>query len=624
MLYKAKDLVFIADDLATAEMLSLLLQACVLLTGQLYFIDAVDERQLLAIENDNCTHFIAKTTPNETQNYPARRDLENFSYSGLKSRCPPWYYQAEGSCIEGNHVYGIVNFQSKTGQVWLQQFYCMTTDHNSTDVLGGCMTSAFGMRIVRSSFPIPCNISQLNEYMCAGLNREGQLCGQCVKGFAPPVYSYSLSCVNCTDHHLNWLRYIGVAFGPLTLFCLFICFFHISATSPYLHGFVFFSQILTSPTVLRIVVNDGGYLSSNLKVSVDVKNTYISILSVWNLDFFRTVYKPFCLHPEMTVVQALSLNYLVALYPLMLLFVTFSLVKLHERNVRLIVFLWKPFRALLRSCLNNLNINNSLVQSFATLYFLSAMKIQSVSMDLLAFIHLFYANGTHSQNLYLYLAGDVEYFGRDHFFYGLLASFFLVVFALLPTLALLLYPCRFCQRFLNKMNCNSLTLRTFMEVFQGNYRDGTNGTMNCRFFSAIFFCTRFILVVSFLLLDSQFVFLFAGTTTAILGFSIALVHPQKTFIHYLLDSLSLMILSLLTFSLVGYTVAYKQFIPGYFPHIFRYIAFSLPVIYCCGLGGYWIIIKQKIPQIIVALIFKKSKSLYNHSSSEHRLLLVSS
>ena len=304
----------------------------------------------------------------------------------------------------------------------------MTTDNNGTDVLGGCLASILGQSFERTSYPLPCNISQLNEYMCAGLNREGQLCGRCVKGFAPPVYSYSLSCVNCTDYHLNWLKYIGVAFGPLTLFCLFICLFHINATSPYLHGFVFFCQILSSPTILRLLLNGENYLFTNSEATNSFINVYLSIIGVWNLDFYITAYKPFCLHPDMTVVQTLAINYLIALYPLVLLLATYCLVKLYFKNVRLIVILWKPFRAFLRPCVNNLNIKSSLIESFATLYFLSTMKIQSVSVDLLAPAALHYANGAESEKLFLYLAGDVKYFGGDHILYGLLASFLLITF----------------------------------------------------------------------------------------------------------------------------------------------------------------------------------------------------
>ena len=116
----------------------------------------------------------------------------------------------------------------------------------------------------------------------------------------------------------------------------------------------------------------------------------------------------------MSIVQALALDYLVALYPLVLLLIAFTLVYLHGRNQKIIVKLWKPFGLILRPCVRNLNIQTSLIESFATLFFLSAMKIQSVSLDLLSPTALYYPDGSTSSKLYLYLAGDIEYFGKHH------------------------------------------------------------------------------------------------------------------------------------------------------------------------------------------------------------------
>ena len=121
------------------------------------------------------------------------------------------------------------------------------------EALGSCLLTLphdFGEKAVI----LPCNISDLNDFMCASTNREGQLCGRCREGFAPPVYSYSLTCVNYTDYSLNWLKYLVVAFGPLTVFSVIISVFHISPTSPYLHGFIFTANIICSPNIIRVVV----------------------------------------------------------------------------------------------------------------------------------------------------------------------------------------------------------------------------------------------------------------------------------------------------------------------------------------------------------------------------------
>ena len=215
---------------------------------------------------------------------------------------------------------------------------------------------------------------------------------------------------------------------------------------------------------------------------------------------------------------------------------------------------------------------------------------------------------------YLYLAGDVKYFGGCHLLYGLLASFFLLTFALVPTLLLLLYPCHFCQRFLNKINCNSVILKTFMDVFQGNYKDWTNGTRDYRFFSGIFFCTRFFIIESFLLLNLQFSLMFFGTITTMLGFSITILHPQQKYIHYLLDCFIFVIFSLLIFSKIGVFLAHSNFISFHIQNIFVVIAFNLPLLYGFGLVSYWVIIKKNIPQTFAKFVLRKLKRLIHGRS----------
>ena len=48
----------------------------------------------------------------------------------------------------------------------------------------------------------------------------------------------------------------------------------------------------------------------------------------------------------------------------------------------------------------------SLIESFATLYLLSTMKLQSVTLDLLSPTQLYHVDGSTDDKLYLYLAGD--------------------------------------------------------------------------------------------------------------------------------------------------------------------------------------------------------------------------
>jgi hypothetical protein len=320
----------------------------------------------------------------------------------------------------------------------------------------------------------------------------------------------------------------------------------------------------------------------------------------------------------MTIVQALALDYLTALYPLVLLVITYGLVSLHARNNRMIVSLWRPFRTLLRPLRLKLSIQTSLIESFAMLYLLSTMKMQSVTLDLLSPTQLYHVDGSIDDKLYLYLAGDVEYFGPEHMPYALLSLFFSVVFLLIPGLLLFLYPCRSFQHLLNAIHCNFFGLCIFMDVFQGHYKDGTNSTRDYRFFSGIFFWTRYILMTCFILLSSLYSFLAYGIIITMLGFTIAVFHPQRTQLHYIIDCISLTLLSVVLFAMMGSFFGPYNSIPRIVSDLFSCVAISLPVLYIAVLICYWIIAKKRLPQKLVRFLFVKQAN-----SNELQGLLVS-
>ena len=91
--------------------------------------------------------------------------------------------------------------------------------------------------------------------------------------------------------------YLGVSLLPLTLFYLAAIVLRFRATLPLMIGSIFYSQI-SSPLLLRWY----GYTSSIQHYSHEpvraVMDICITYLSIWNLDFFRMVYSPLCLHPN--------------------------------------------------------------------------------------------------------------------------------------------------------------------------------------------------------------------------------------------------------------------------------------------------------------------------------------
>ena len=68
--------------------------------------------------------------------------------------------------------------------------------------------------------------------------------------------------------------------------------------------------------------------------------------------------------------------------------------------------------------------------------------------------------------------------------------FVLVTF---PFLLLLLYQMKWFQKCLNFFKLSHFVLHTFVDLFIGCYKDGTEpGTRDCRYFAAFFFLLRFV------------------------------------------------------------------------------------------------------------------------------------
>ena len=567
--------------------ISFALCLCLCLFPQCSF--SLEQQWVNSIAGMNCTPYVMQQHDGTLEDSVKNKTLG----------CPPWYLLNENKCKPGKFYKYVVHFEPGTGQPLLLPFYCMTTSDNTDhrDVLGGCLLTTSISHLI-TYFPLPCNIMELNKFMCAGLNRDGQLCGKCKKGFAPPAYSYSLHCVNCTEYgYQNWLKYTAIAFGPLTLFCAIIIAFHINATSTYLHGYILFCQLLTLPTILRLLVNNYEYNhQENIKWSI---NVYASIAGIWNLDFFRLIYQPFCLHPHMTFIQSLALDYLIALYPLLVVAITYYLVTLYSRNCRVVVYLWRPLRKILRPILRDFDIKSTLIESFATLYLLSLVKILSVSLDLFLPTKLYYANGEHSTQYRVYLAGDIPYFSNPHFPYALLAMVLSVVLVIIPTLVLFAYPCRCFQQVLNKANLNSSSLRIYMDVIQGHYKDGTESSRDFRYFAGIFIVAKMVVVLQAPLMNSYYSFVTIGLSVTVLAFSVAIIHPQKCYTRYLLDSLFLSCLSIMMFFLIGHAISTHNSVPYNFQRLLGIISSVIPLVYFILAVLYWIFGRKRILQRVL-------------------------
>ncbi len=171
--------------------------------------------------------------------------------------------------------------------------------------------------------------------------------------------------------------------------------------------------------------------------------------------------------PDLGTLDIQALEYLIAIYPLLLILVTYVLTKLDHSDTRCVVYVWKPFSLLLATFDQNWESSRSLMDVFIVFFILSLTKIVYVSLDLLipTKVYTLAVNGTKGHYHALYFDGTKEYFGREHLPYGILAVIMLSFFILLPTSILFLFPFRLFQVMLSKSPFSATPLFISFKVF---------------------------------------------------------------------------------------------------------------------------------------------------------------
>ena len=437
--------------------------------------------------------------------------------------CHTWLYPSgDGQCLCGSSLGAVVVCNNKTQEVGVLVQYCLTSngDANSTSVVGrSLVVMNHGHRLSGWYNKVQGNISDQDQQTCGYLNRQGRLCGKCKPNHYVSAYSYDIKCYPCTSSlWWNILKYICVAYLPLTVFLCVVVVFRIGVTSPAMQVPVLFCQLLSQPALLRVLIQDRD------RDVFPYMESLFTLYGIWNLDFFRLVIPPICL--PLNTMQMIALDYLVAVYPLFLLVCFHVLLTAHDRGCRLVVRLWRPFLWCTARLRQRWNVRRSIIDAFATFLLLSYMKFLSTSFDLLVPTAVY---GVHGQlvGYFLYYDSTIEYMGPQHKLYASLAVIFLIVGIFFPLVLLLLYPMQWFQKCLNKCHLNSPGLQIFMQCFQGYYRDRTDGGRECRYFAAVYPAFRIVSYFMYgAILSTMFCVAFI-LLCLILAVMIVIIQPYK-------------------------------------------------------------------------------------------------
>ena len=415
--------------------------------------------------------------------------------------CPPWFVLDERSstgCSCSNAV-GVIKCGSE--YPLLHFGFCMT--YNSSSETTECGPCPYVAHYINITFvenilylQLPNNVSLLNEFMCGPLNREGALCGKCKDGYGIALYSYTLECSKCWGHGYEWVLYFFLELFPITVMYFLVVIFHIRAASSPLSALVFMSQIVVY--TIRLNVPLRMYIENEVTgFPYVVLQVLLVLCGIWSLDFFRSIIPSFCVSSTIKTVHALTLEYLVAFYPIFLILLTYICIKLHDNNFRPVVWLWKPFHKHFAHFRRRWDFKASIINAFTTFLLLSFSKILFVSFTSL-FSFDTYQNYGDTKCL-LYYDPTVECHTLEYAMFGVIAGCVLVIFIICPTVLLIVYPTRLFRKCVSCCGFRKVhALNMFVESFQGQYKDGTNGIRDFRMVSASFLILRILILASFI------------------------------------------------------------------------------------------------------------------------------
>ena len=533
-----------------------------------------------------CSHYIAAHQEMEQRNVELETCARNETW------CAPWFYCQSKSCIPGPPLpMGVLGPDNRT----ILDYYCVTYDEiEDTVEIGKCVFNCHNISKTDMHDEIygelPMNVLKLKRTFCDRFNRQGTLCGQCKDDHFPLAYSFDFTCVKCPHSKINWIKYVSVAFVPLTAFYFVILLFKVNIVSSHLYGFVFFGQAISMPILARTFI-----LSSQTRPENYVAVKIVALLyGIWNLDFIRPLDLGICL--ETSSLFNLTLDLLVAVYPLLLMIVTYLMIHLYDCNFRPLVMLWRPFGRMFSLFRDKWDIRSSVIDSFATFFLLSNVKFLSVVCDLLYPVQTYQlsSSGNFNHTWRLYYDANIPYFGSTHLPYAILAIVVLAVFVLLPVLILMLYPFRWFQKILNVLPVRWHVLHIFMDSFQGCYKDGTEpGTRDCRWFASVFFIIRYTAYVLVLFAMGSTIYPFASIGLAIFALSFVVIQPFKAkFSHYsTINAIYMLLLALVFASMSGVALASTRY--NQFMWIITSISGILPLLYVSLITLKWIIHRRK-------------------------------
>ena len=274
--------------------------------------------------------------------------------------------------------------------------------------------------------------NSINNDVCNSLNRRGTLCGKCKDGYSPSINAFGLVCANCSDISPlpSWFILIFRDLGLIFVLFFLFFFFDIKIVSARANALIFFAQVV--PIAFTIdATGTVQVFNSNTQNVLSVM--YRVPLNVFNLKF---EWFPICLSPRLSPLALISLGYVIAAFPLLLIFLVLCVSEMNDYGVRPVRYLLLPLQFLMHRFHQRFRIGANLAHAFATFLQLSYTKFSLVSLVLLNRTPVYDNNGQEVGPGVVYYDGTLDYLRGDHIKYFFISMVVMLVFVILPPVVL--------------------------------------------------------------------------------------------------------------------------------------------------------------------------------------------
>ena len=393
-------------------------------------------------------------------------------------QCPLWHVRnSNGECECGASLNGVISCDEKF--IHVENGYCLTWNNlTNSEELYRCRFIHWIFPHTGERYSIPMNVSgeKLNYRMCNSFNRQGAQCSQCISGYGSAVFSDGITCADCSKHKYLWILNLAFQLIMVTLICFIFMLLQIKGTSSPLNIIIAYIQNIAFECKLA----EFYYLGKR------ASTVFTTILGIWNLDYFRLVLPPLCISSSLKAIHCILFQYVLAIYPLLFTGVIYFCID-RQRFV-----ICSPLIKCLNKFCKSWDPKRTILHTFATFFLLSYTKLLFTSLSLLLAVHSYNITGQNVPNsAVLLLDPSIKLFHSEHVPYVCLAFFVLFTCIIPPPMILILYPTKLFKRWVSYFGFQRWDVfHHIMDVFQGWYKDGTEGTSDYRYLSAFFLILR--------------------------------------------------------------------------------------------------------------------------------------